>query len=203
MVYEELVVVGKVFYMPDDYAVQNEKPVSRHSDEGSCPYAYNHSVWEEEGDFDSSTFNARLNRVHDEAKSSMTEDLDCYTDDLSDYFRNGERLPLIRLNYLEFDVTNAYCTIGCCRMVNQFWRSLMILGPDKTSFLGVRDAEEEGTIMNSVLEAFYNLPEELPEKFRREFELDDEVDEEEIKKVLGVVFSPRKAHWEQWKVDTK
>ena len=289
MVYKELVIVGKIFYTPDAYAVQNEKrfedwksyrtpelailrtckqvhdeaeevylgknlfvlpdqctsrqplarsgrcqnaaskdqnisyipfhdrwlfsasasrliknisiAVSRRSDEGSCPYAYNHSVWEEEGDFDSYAFNARLDYVHDEATSSMTNDLDCYLDDLSDYFRNGEELPLIRLNYLEFDVTNAYCPIGCCRMVGPFWGLLMILSPEKTSFLGVRDAEEEGTIMDSVLEFFYDVPQELPEKLRGKFqadeEVDEEVDEEEMRKVLGVVFNPKKAHWEQ------
>ncbi|KAI4640436.1 hypothetical protein J4E93_008642 [Alternaria ventricosa] len=291
MVYEELVVVGKVFYTPDDYAIENEKrfkdwesyraprlailrtckqvhdeaeevylgknlfvlpdqctkrqplagsglcsnaarkdsnisqisfhdrwlfsaaasrliknisvAISTRSDESSSPYAYNHSLWEDDGEFDSMVSTARLNYVHDWATENMADDLDDYIDDLSKFFRNGEKLPLIRLNYLEFDVTNAYCPIGCCRMVCPFWGLLMRLGPDKTSFLGVRNAVEKSLIMESVLEYFYDVSEVLPEKLRAKYEADEEVDEKEMRKALGVVCNPKKSHWEQWKVETK
>ncbi|KAI4610425.1 hypothetical protein J4E80_008189 [Alternaria sp. BMP 0032] len=293
MVYEELVVVGKVFYTPDDYAIENEKrfedwksyrtpemailrtckqvhdeaeeiylgknlfvlpdqctkrqplagsglcsnaarkdanishipfhdrwlfsdaasrlvknisvAISRRSDETLCPYAYDHSLWEEDGEFDSMVSTARLNWVHDCTTDNMANDLNDYIDDLSKFFRNGEKLPLIRLNYLEFDVTNAYCPIGCCRMAWLSWGPLMKLWPEKTSFLGVSNAEEKVDIMDSVLDFFYDVPpQEFPkEKLRAKFGAVEEVDEEEMRKVLGVVFNPKKAYWEQWKVETK
>jgi len=293
MVYEELVVVGKVFYTPDDYAIENEKrfkdwesyraprlailrtckqvhdeaeevylgknlfvlpdqctkrqplagsglcsnaakrgqnishvpfhdrwlfsaaasrlvknisvAVSKRSGESSCQYAYNHSLWKEDGKFDSLVSSARLNWAHDCATDNMANDLDDYMDDLAKFFRNGEKLPLIRLNYLEFDVTNAYCPIGCCRMAWLSWGPLMKLWPEKTSFLGVSNTEEKVDIMDSVQDFFYDVPpQEVPEKkLRAKFGADGEVDEEEMRRVLGVVFNPKKAYWEQWKVETK
>jgi hypothetical protein len=282
MVYKELVVVGKVFYTPDDYAVMNEKrfkhwesyrtpsldilrtckQVHNEAEEvylgknlfvlpdectrrqplkgsGKCKnaaiqgqnrnpmplfhdrwlfsaaaprlikslslgfgrrsdhdlYACGHSFWKMEGDFDSLTFNDRLLRTHDETSSQLLVDHTSYIEDLFAYFNNGAEPETSCLDYLEIDLTNAYCPTGCCRLADPIWSSVVLLGRNKTSFLGVRNAQEKDDIMVHVL-AFLNS---WGEDMHGYSSGKSSVDKGTVEKALGIVFNPRKTFWDQWK----
>ena len=162
-------------------------------------YTYNHESWEHRGDFDSLSPTDRLDRMHEEANLEMEDDLDFYLDMVSGYFRGGGRHELKRLDYLEFDLMNAYCSMGCCRLIGRHWSPAMRLAPYKTSFLGVRNAEEEGTIMYFIQDQLEDGEEYLNDRF--EGKLSE--DKEETKKLFGIVFNPEKTSWEQWKIDSK
>jgi len=285
MVYEELVIVGKVFYTPDTYAVENEerfedwesyrvpslailrtcKQVHGEAEKiylaknlfvlpdestkrqpfvgtGLChnakslditrthvPFpdrwlfsasaprliksisigfsgrsfegfpALDHSSWKTEADFDSLAPAARLQIAHERAKNYLDGHLDGYIEDLFCFFKFGGGPALKRMNYIEFDLSNAFCPTGCCRMAEQGWSQIMYLGPRKTSFLGVRNAQEADIIRAEVYHSLYGSYSALHEDYEGKLA----VDMEGIEEVFGIVFNPEKTHWEQWKVETK
>jgi len=285
MVYEELVIVGKVFYSPDAYAVENEerfedwesyrvpslailrtcKQVHGEAEEvylannlfvlpdestkrqpfvgtGLChnttskditrthvPFpdrwlfsasaprliksisigfsgrsregfpALDHCSWKTEADFDSLAPAARLQISHERANNYLNGDLDGYIEDLYCFFKYGGGPTFKRMNYLEFDLTNAFCPTGCCRMAEQNWPQMMFLGPRKTGFLGVRNEQEADIIMAGVYHTLYGRYSALHEDYEGKLA----VDMEGIEEVFGIVFNPEKTPWEQWKVETK
>ncbi|KAI4622632.1 uncharacterized protein J4E87_006199 [Alternaria ethzedia] len=285
MVYEELVIVGKVFYTPDAYAAENEerfkdwesyrvpslgilrtcKQVHGEAEEvylannlfvlpdestkrqpfvgtGLChntksvditrthvPFpdrwlfsasaprliksismgfswrsikgfpVLDRSTWKKEADFDSLAPAARLQIAHERALSYLNGDLDGYIEDLYRFFKYGGGPEFKRMNYLEFDLTNAFCPTGCCRMAEQNWAQMMFLGPRKTGFLGVRNEQEADIIMVEVYDTVHGNYGALHEDYEGKLE----VDVDGIEKLFGIVFNPDKTHWEQWKVETK
>jgi len=276
MVYEELVVVGKVFYTPDAYAVANEKRfkhwtsyrapslailrVSKQvhneaeevylgknlfvlpdqcttrepflqklgpNDHGSggahTPFPDRwlfsasgpqlirnisvcfsprsdsfhppgHLFWDAFNNFDVMTPAARHQAAHDAAEEFLREDFQELLSDLTLVLCSPTPK---RLDYLESDLTNAYCPTGCCRMVTECWRQLMSLGPRATVFLGVRDAVEEADIMDWVWDWVYYENHVMHDDFEGKLE----VDKDGMREVFGIVFNPNRTHWEQWKID--
>ncbi|KAH7086035.1 hypothetical protein BKA63DRAFT_560653 [Paraphoma chrysanthemicola] len=57
----------------------------------------------------------------------------------------SDKLPCItsKLQHLEIDFTNAYCPVGCCRMIDINADFLPGLEPAILRVLGVREGEEE------------------------------------------------------------
>ncbi|KAI4610636.1 hypothetical protein J4E83_008250 [Alternaria metachromatica] len=283
MVYEELVVVGKVFYTPDDYAVKTEKrfkdwksyrapqlailrtckQVHKEAEEvylgknlfvlpdestrrqpligsGLCPNSisdyrtfthipfpdrwlfsasaprliksvsigFSGRSWQDLGDqsdmrlcsnFDSLAPAARLEFAHQTAKNSLNGELDGYIEDLHSYFKNGGGPILKRLDYIEFDLTNAFCPTGCCRMAKQEWPQFMLLGPKKTGFLGVIDKQEANIILTKVYNRLWGWEKDMHENFEGKLS----GSKRKMTEAFGMVFNPKKTHWEQWKVNTK
>jgi len=283
IVYKELVVVGKVFYTPDDYAVKTEKrfkdwksyrapqlailrtciKVHEEAEEvylgknlfvlpdastrreplvgsGLCPNstsddrtdvhmpfpdrwlfsasaphliksvsigfsgrswqgvsALDHSDMRHRSNFDSLAPAARLEFAHQTTKSSPNGELDGYIEDLFSYFKHGGGPILKRLDYIEFDLTNAFCPTGCCRMAKQEWPQFMLLGPKKTGFLGVKDTQEANVILTKVYDRLWGWEKDMHEDFEGKLS----GSKRKMKEAFGMVFNPKKTHWEQWKMD--
>jgi hypothetical protein len=143
------------------------------------------------------TLRNRMQRAHIHTLFSLQGDIDGYISDLYSFFHYGGGPYPKRFKYLEFDLTNAYCSTGCCRTLDQEWFQLMVLGPEKTAFLGTRNAKEEGIIMKHVHKHFYGEESLMHKDFRGKLE----VDRNGMRKVFGITFNPEKTHWEQRKVD--
>jgi len=152
--------------------------------------ALDYSTWKTEADFDSLAPAARLQIAHERAKNFLDGDLDGYIEDLYRFFKFGGGPTLKRMNYLEFDLTNAFCPTGCCRMMEQGWSQIMFLGPRKTGFLGVRNTQEVDIIMAEVYKSLYGSYSDLHDDYEGKLN----VDMDGIEKVFGIVFNPKKTH---------
>ena len=268
-VYEYLVVVGKVFYTPDAYAVRNEKRfkdwksyqapeltlfrtcrqirdeaedvyVSNNlfvlpdflsqrelirsdskadghipfpgrpllsdaaakrlknisitfNPRSAAPTMIDHDAWSRrERLYPTQTFDAlqaqdRLNRAHTKAMSDL---MNSWYDDLDyivDFFLSPENI-----RYLEIDLTNAYCPIGCCRLLEYYsCRYIELLRPLYVTFWGIRNEQEE-RIMLEDIEDHYRSDDEVTKK---------PLTGQQIKKMYNIKFDPQEDAWAKRKIE--
>ncbi|KAF2622983.1 hypothetical protein BU25DRAFT_414750 [Macroventuria anomochaeta] len=75
------------------------------------------------------------------------------------------------LQSVDFDVTNDYCPLGCCRELSLYF-DLAMQCVEKVRFFDLRNDEEKGTILKTCMQDMYLTPEKLCERFHIEFEAD-------------------------------
>ena len=272
-VYEYLVVVGKVFYTPDDYAVMNEKrfkdwnsyrapdltilrickqthneaeelylsknmfvlpdflshrqPIehklkpdghilspnrplfsriaSRYLKNISisfnprlpAPDILDHSSWRDmeyqspAQSFDVLQPRERLELAHEHAASCLV--------DFWDYeiYRLVTFLPPLednQIHHLEIDITNAYCPIGCCRLVESSYHLISIQRPTSVTFVGLSDKGEECRMMQK-FEAHYRDIEDVEDMTHKDLTW------QQIKKMHDIKFDPVEDVWAKWKME--
>lgn len=112
------------------------------------------------------------------------------------------------LNYLEIDITNAYCPLGCCRMIDQIPQLLVSTSPTHVVIRGALDEEEQDKILENVVE--YCSEEDMVEydseeengPYRRErikqYCSNKPTSTEQVKSKHSLQFDPDEDIWEKW-----
>jgi hypothetical protein len=125
------------------------------------------------GAFDRLTMMERMTLAHEEALQ----------------WQVGERVyiwtylsQLKGLVTLEMDMTNAYCPVGCCRVLDLDPETLDDAGPECVRMLGVRDNAEEHELLATISKETGLEAEGLIEKY-------------------GIVVNPVVDKWEAWKLE--
>ncbi|XPS79720.1 hypothetical protein M3J09_011693 [Ascochyta lentis] len=144
-----------------------------------------HGTWEDEtwdgyDNYHDMDARARLQFAHDIGSDRLIE---CwsnltYTLDWDDHI----------LTYLQIDYTNAYCAIGCCRMLSGGFRLAFMLKAKAVHVLGIKSSgEEEEYICGSRI--YSNAASGYSE----------DLNNEEMIKRHGIVCNPSEDIWAKWK----
>lgn len=101
-------------------------------------FVMSRSEWNEEGNFDDLTLADKLDQAHECAFESQLDTQKNLSVAISD---------LENLESIDFDFTNAYCPLGCCRRFD-LWYDFAMRYARNIRFLGVRNEEEKTDIMD-------------------------------------------------------
>jgi len=101
------------------------------------------------------------------------------------------QVPANKIRYLEVDVSNAYCQIGCCRLAYDGYDVLISrLEPSNVTFLGSKDKEYEAKFLA-----------EIALQWEHDRGESDTQSYEAIATMLNIQFDPKDDSWEQWKIE--
>jgi hypothetical protein len=90
---------------------------------------------------------------------------------------------------LELDFTNAYCPLGCCRIIVDIAPLLAEMQPANVTLLGLRNEGERQDLLEEV--KIYSGPMDVGEPYRH-------LAEREIVKMHNMVFDPEEDVWAEW-----
>ena len=103
-------------------------------------FVMSRSEWNKEGNFDDLTLADKLDQAHDCAFETYLMSETRRSEAISD-LENLESIDF------DFDFTNAYCPLGCCRRFD-LWYDYAMQYARNIRFLGVRNEEEKTDIMS-------------------------------------------------------
>ena len=108
------------------------------------------------------------------------------------------RAPNGKLNYLEIDITNCYCPLGCCRIVDQISELIASTSPTHVVIRGTWDAEEQDKILENMVEYYSGNSgiHRLQRLMRDSFQTPTTKDQ--VKSQHSVQFDPDNDIWETW-----
>jgi hypothetical protein len=152
-------------------------------------YSHWNSMERESSDlkFDTLSAQERLERAHDESSFMLKDTWENEMDSMITFFPT---FKINRLRYVEIDVTNAYCQIGCCRLHGDSVPYLIFMQePLNVTILGVRHKSEEEDTMEMILDYFAEVGE-----FK-------EFTKEGIRQAHNMKFDPEDDVWAKWKMD--
>lgn len=81
------------------------------------------------------------------ARSCVIKDLIKYWQNMSQWLQN---MGFESINYLEIDLTNAYCPLGCCRLVDHCSKVIKANKSKRVNFLGVQSVKEMSDVMKRI-----------------------------------------------------
>jgi hypothetical protein len=141
--------------------------------------------------FDALDAQRRRTRAHDVSTNTLDDRWEAEIDGLTGFF------PSFRdnqLRYVESNVSNVYCPIGCCQLLNGACTKIVCLQePLKVAFLGLRNKEEEATLMDSIEGRFVD-----------DHSVDDlkgRTVKQMIKETISIDFHSGEDAWAEWKTD--
>jgi hypothetical protein len=168
-------------------AVERVKHISIALDNRSDePITMSHSMWtqqemKEPGVFDRLSFAQRLRSAHTHAIEKLSEERSWVFTVL---------MAFTGLWSVEIDVSNAYCPVGCCRMLDIDWDELADLELKTVQILGTRGEAEQSMLL-------YEQERQALIRgigWEQVVEADGFVDEYEL------TFDGKEDMWDQWKV---
>lgn len=158
-----------------------------------APRGNGHDGWRVMDEFDPSmrwdslTPQRRLEYAHEDATQSLTAFWN------SDVYWAERFFTPAQIKYLEVDLTNAFCLIGCCRPMDECIGELIfVLEPSHVVFRGIRDEDEEDRIMEQI-EAYFAAANEDEDK--------EPLSIEQLETKFNIKFDPEVDVWAEWKME--